>query len=106
MDEDQIFTAEAIRDTVNHNSTVSITGEFIAKNILVYNGLNQLITVQLQGSRDKTIWLNMGATWDVAISTNKFKTVSDYFPFYRLQAICGTSPTTGVLDAWILKTKG
>ena len=103
-DEDQVFTAEAIRDQVSHNSGIVDTGEFQAKTILVYNGLDQQVTLRLQGSRDATTWLNMNNSFDVAATTNSYETVTDYFPFYRLTAVCGISATSGALDAWILKS--
>jgi hypothetical protein len=103
-DETQVFTANAIRDTSNHNSDVADTGEFQAETILVYNGLDQQVTLRLQGSRDGSTWLNMNNSFDVAATTNSYETVTDYFPFYRLTAICGISATSGALDAWILKS--
>ena len=45
-------------------------------------------------------------TFAFVASTNDYQTVTDYFPFYRLVASCGISPTTGVLDVWILKARG
>lgn len=105
-DEDQVFTTEAIRDTNDHNSVVSVTGEFRAETIAVINGLNQTVTFQLQGSRDKTNWFDIGGTFNVAASGKDYQTVTDYFPFYRLVVFCDTSPTTGVLDVWILKAMG
>jgi len=106
VDKDQIFTALAIRDTSNHNSDKSDTGEFTAETIVVLNGLDQQVTFQFQGSIDATTWLNINNTFNVAATTNSFETISDsYFPCYRMTAICsGGSPTSGVLDAWILKT--
>ena len=105
-DQSQVFTALAIRDTSNHNGAEAVTAEFMAQTIVIYNGLDQTVTLQLQGSRDEgTTWINMGDTFAVTASTNSYETVTDYFPWYRLTAICsGGSPTSGVLDAWILKT--
>ena len=105
-DQSHVFTALAIRDTSNHNGDEAVTGEFMAQTIVVYNGLDQTVTLQLQGSRDEgTTWIDMGNTFNVSATTNSYETVTDYFPSYRLTAICsGGSPTTGVLDAWILKT--
>ena len=105
-DEDQLFTALAIRDTANHNSAVVDTAEFRAETILLGNGLDQAVTFQLQGSRDETTWVGIGDTFNIAATTNDYQTVTDYFPFYRLVASCGISPTSGVLDVWILKARG
>ncbi len=103
VDKTQAFDAEAIRDTNNHNSDAVDTGEFTAETIVVYNGLDQTVTIQLQGSHDQTVWLDIGSTFNVANVTNDYATVTDYFPSYRLVASCSVSPTTGDLDAWILK---
>ena len=102
-DEDQVFIALAIRDTTNHDSTVATTGEFTAETIIVENGLNQQVTIQLQGSRDETTWFDIGNSFNVAATTDDYATVTDFFPCYRVQAICSVSPTTGTLDVWILK---
>ena len=105
VDQSQVFTALAIRDTSNHNSDTANTGEFQAQTIVIYNGLDQQVTLQLQGSRDASTWIDMNNSFNVAATTNSYETVTDYFPWYRLTAICsGGSPTTGVLDVWILKT--
>lgn len=101
-DEDKVFKSEAIRDTSSHNSDESHSGEFSAKTIIIENGLDQTVTFQLQGARNST-WQNIGSTWNVSASSNNYQTVSDYFPKYRIQASCGTSPTTGALDVWIVK---
>jgi hypothetical protein len=103
FDEDQVFN-EAIRDTSSHNSGESISGEFMAKTIFITNGLNQTVTLQLQGARN-SVWLNVGSSFDVSASTSLYQTVEDYFPKYRLQAQCSSSPTSGNLDVWIIKAR-
>jgi len=103
-EEDQIFN-ESIRDTVNHNSGESNSGEFNAKTIFIENGLNQAVTFQLQGARN-SVWVNKGSTFTVAANKNAHQSVDQFFPKYRLQAICDTSPTTGVLDVWMIKARG
>ncbi len=104
MDEDQVFAALAIRDTSNHDSSESMSGEFLAKTIFVENGLNQTVTLQLQGARN-SVWINIGSSFDATSTTNVYQTVDTYFPKYRLRAICGTAPTTGDLDVWIIKAR-
>lgn len=103
-DEDKAFNALAIRSTAVQNSAESMAGEFEAKTIIIENGLNQSVTIQLQGSRN-AVWYNIGSTFDVAAATNQYQTLSDYFPKYRLQATCSVAPTTGTLNAWILKAR-
>jgi len=105
-DKDQVFSAEAIRDTADHNSVGSDTGEFTAETIVIHNSLDQQVTIQLQGTVDSLVWIDIGNTFNVAATTNSYETVTDYFCCYRLQASCGSSPTTGSLTAWILKTHG
>jgi hypothetical protein len=102
---DQVFNAEAIRDTANHDSDVSDNSIFDPRTIFVKNGLNQTVTIQLQGSRNRpfTDFVDIGSSFDVAATTNGYGTISDYFPFIRIRASCATSPTTGTLDIWILK---
>lgn len=103
-DKDQVFVAEAIRVTTVVNSTVSNTGEFTAETIVVHNGLDQSVATQLQGSVDKTNWIDIGAVFNVGNAINDYETVTDYFPCYRVTAQCTpTAPTTGTLDIWILK---
>jgi len=104
-DDDQIFTNELIRDTVNHNSAISDSESYIAETIFIKNGLNQQVTFQLQGGLNGD-WVNIGTTFVIAATTNGYKTVSDYFFKYRIQAICSTAPTTGGLDVWFIKRSG
>jgi hypothetical protein len=105
MDKDLIIENLAIRDTADHNSDVSDMGEFNAETLIVLNGLNQSVDVQLQGSIDATTWLDVGNPFSVGITTNDYATVTDYFPCYRVVASCETAPTTGNLDIWIVKSK-
>ena len=102
-DRDKVFTAEAIRDTSAHNSTKSNTGEFNAETIVVHNGLDKTVTIQLQGSVDDSTWIDIGNSFNVDATTNDYDTVTDYFCCYRVVATCTVSPTTGTLDVWILK---
>ncbi len=103
VDKDKVFSAEAIRDTAVHNSGVANTGEFNAETIVIYNGLDESVAIQLQGSLDGTVWIDIGDPFNVAANINDYATVTDYFPSYRVTAKCTTAPTTGDLDAWILK---
>lgn len=104
VDKDQIFISEAIRDTNVHNSIMASTGEFTAETVVVYNGFDQTITIQLQGSHDETNWINIGNSFTVATTVKDYDTVTDYFPCYRVTAqSVTTAPTTGDLDVWILK---
>lgn len=103
--EDKIFDALAIRDTSNHDSSVSDNQHNTAKSILVDNGLNQTVTFQLEGDRTSAFStpVDIGSTFDIVASTRGYQTVDDYFPFLRLAAICTSAPTTGSLIVYIEK---
>jgi len=104
MDDDKVFDAKAIRDTNEHISAESFTGEFSAKTIFIENGHDQAGDFQLQGAID-TVWIDVGSPCSVAASTNDYKTVSDYFPLFRMKVSYVTAPTTGSLNIHILKTR-
>ena len=104
MDEDKVFDALEIRDTANHNSSESFSGEFMAKTIFVCNGLNQYVTLQLQGARN-AVWVDVGSSFNINQGVDSYQTVDTYFPKYRVQAICATAPTTGALNVWIIKAR-
>ena len=102
-DKDQIFTDEEIRVNTVVESSVADTGEFNAETVVVYNNLNQNVSIQLQGSIDKTNWLDIGNAFSITTLEKDYDTVTDYFPHYRITAKCSTAPITGELNAWILK---
>ena len=99
-DEIAVFDLEAIRDTAVHNSISSDNSQFHLKTIVISNGLNQTVTLQVQGSRDNSTWINIGSTFDVAASTNTYQTSDTFFPFMRITAICSVAPASGTLSAW------
>ena len=105
MDKDQVFTDEAIRDQANHPSAASAMGEFNAETIVVYNTLDQAVDNQLQGSIDGTTWLDVGSSFSITATTNDYETVTDYFPFYQIISSCASTPTTGNLNIWIVKSR-
>ena len=105
-DQDQVFNAEAIRVTSAVNSNNSESGEFQAKTVLIHNGLDKSVAIQLQGCNNDGVWIDIGDPFNVAAGVNDYDTVTDYFPCYRVSAICSVAPTTGDLDVWILKSGG
>ena len=102
-DQDQVFTDESIRVNTTVNSGVAFTGEFQAETIVIYNGLDEDVAIQLQGSLDDSVWIDIGSSFTVTNGTNDYETVTDYFPRYRVTAKCATAPTTGDLNVWVLK---
>lgn len=104
VDKDQIFTDEEIRGTTFIESAPVNTGEFNAETIVVYNDLDKNVLIQLQGSLDGGAnWLDMGDPFTVDAGTKDYATVTDYFPMYQITAKCSVAPTTGNLNAWMLK---
>jgi hypothetical protein len=95
------FEDEEIRDTSSHNSGIADNIGYSMKTIIVENGLNQTVTFQCQASRDGVNhWFNVGSSFDVSASTDTYQTCDAYFPFMRVQAQCGTAPTSGSLGVF------
>jgi hypothetical protein len=106
--EDKIIDALAVRDTSNHNSSGSENKGYIPKTIIVHNGLNQQVSIQVQGSVDDTFNnpLTVGNSFNVAASTDDYDVLTDYLPFLRVVASCTTAPTTGTLTVYLAKVGG
>jgi len=101
-DEDQLYKDLEIRDTADHDSIESISGEFTAKTIFIQNQLNQDITCQLQGARN-SVWVDVDDPFVITKETNDYQTVTDYFPKYQIKTKCLTDPTAGNLNMWMIK---
>ena len=80
------FNAEAIRDTNAHNGTVVFNGDYTVKTLIIENSLNQAVTLQCQASS----------------GSDGYQTCESYFPYWRIVAQCGTSPTSGTLTIHLL----
>ena len=105
--EDEIIHELAIRDTDDHISSVSDNRGAIPKTVVIYNGTDEDLTVQLQGDRDEDFdyGMNMGNTFIVSAGTHDYATISDYLPYLRVIISSDTAPTTGTVDAYIMKVK-
>lgn len=101
--ESAMFEEESIRDTNAHTSTSIPSNELPIKTLIINNGLNQTVSLQMQASRDDTNWFNVGSAFDVAATTWTYQTCDTFFPYGRIVATCGTAPTTGALSAWCEK---
>jgi len=103
--EDKIFDALAIRDTNDHNSTVSEERGFIPKTVIVHNHLDQTVTCQVQGDIEDGFSnpIAISDPFNVSGTTDDYETLTDYFPFMRVVASCSVSPTTGTLTVYIAK---
>ncbi len=106
FDSSEIFDNKAIRDQNVHTSNIEDAREFKAETLAIANGLDQIVTFQLQGSFD----LAFTESWDiadpftVAANTNDFQVVDYKFLYYRVTAECKTaSPTSGNLKLYMIK---
>ena len=104
--EDAMFDAEAIRDTSSHNSNGTDAYELPVKTLIIQNTLDQIVTLQLQGSRDNVNFFNVGNTFDVAAGAWYWQSCDTFFPFGRIVAQCAVAPTTGGLSVWCEKVRG
>ena len=104
--EDKIFDALAIRDTANYFSTITDNIQYNIKTILIQNGLNQILTCQLQGAREDTFTdvYNVGNSFTVNANTNDYQPMTNYFPYLRLK-VSSTTPTTGTLTAYLERAR-
>ena len=105
IEEDQIFTDLAIRDTIAHSSSISDNQLFLPRTVLIENSHNQSVILTCQGSRyaDFSKFVTVGNTFAVAATTNDYVTVLDYFPYLRFEAICSVAPASGTLNMWVEK---
>ena len=105
--EDQIITDLALRDTDDHTSGVSDNRGAIPKTVVIYNETDEDLTVQLQGDRDVDFdyGMNMGSPFVVSSNTHDYATISDYLPYLRVSVSAITAPTTGTVDAYIMRVK-
>jgi len=102
---EKTFDALAIRDTSGHNGSTIDLFDFRLKTIIIENGLDQQVTLQCQGSAhdDFSNSFNIGSSFNVAATTDTFQTCDSYFPYMRMTAICGSSPTTGDLTVYLVQ---
>lgn len=105
-DKDKTIDAESIRDTNTVTGDTVDTAEYTAETIVVYNTLDKDAICQLQGSLDASTWMDIDTEFTVTASTNNYETVSDFFPCYRCNVRSATSPTSGAITIWIVKSGG
>jgi hypothetical protein len=104
--ENTTLDALAIRDTNTLNGTVADLRGLQLKTIIVENGLDQTVTIQVQGASTLafTKSFDVGNSFDVTATTNTFETVGSYLPFMRVTATCASSPTTGSVTVIFINT--
>jgi len=111
---DFFFWRFEIRDTADHysdswdsyRSVVNFRG-FSKGTVFVNNGLDQDVTIQLQGSRQLGFdyVCNIGSSFTVSSGAASYETFTDPLPYLRLRASCATAPTSGALDAFCYKRR-
>lgn len=100
--EQQILKTD-IRDTNAKTSTVVNLQGLNKKSLVVVNGLNQNVSVQIQGSADNGTFINIGTAQTVNSSTNaiigpnEVAALNNYFPYIRATATCSVGPASGTL---------
>jgi hypothetical protein len=106
--EEKLIDALSIRDTSDHTSIKSEIKGYIPKSIIIHNGLNQQVTIQVEGSIDDTFSnpLTVGNSFNIPANTDDYETLTDYIPFLRIKASCATAPTTGALTLYLAKVGG
>ena len=104
--EDKTFDAEAIRNTTVNNGTVIDTRGLSVKTIIIENGLDQQVTLQMQASAHSNFSnsFNVGSSVNVAATTDTYETSDNYFPYIRFTAQCSTAPTSGDLTVLVIRT--
>lgn len=107
VNSEKTFDAEAIRDTSSHTGSVINNYDFQLKTIIIHNHLDQQVTLQCQASINGTSdWFNVGSSFNVSASTDTYQTCDSYFPYMRLTAQCGSSPTTGDVTVFFVQYAG
>jgi len=104
---DKVFDALAIRDTATHNSDVSDCQGWGKKTIIVQNGLDQDVSIQVQGDVESAFGnpYDIQSAFTVTAGKSSYKALDEYHEFLRLQATASIAPTTGTLTAYILKSR-
>jgi len=93
---------ESIRDALAHDSDVKDGRQGKTMTFLYKNSLNQSCSLQLKGSFDPAF----SETWDigsptvVAAGTQDYDTLTDYWPYVMIEAICAIAPASGKMEIW------
>ena len=107
--ETQIFEDEEIRDTNAHNSDIGACSYFNVITIWVENGLDQNVSVQIKGNRvDSTTGaVDIGVAFNVATVDREARTMEPtdegFLPYIFIEVTAAGVPTTGDLNAYLIK---
>jgi NMD protein affecting ribosome stability and mRNA decay len=96
--------SEAITDT-NEKTTVTAEIQGLSKkSLVVKNGLEQNVSLQIQGSADKITFVNVGtaqtvnASSNAIIGENEVAQLKNYFPFLKATITAAIAPTSGTIE--------
>lgn len=86
-----------IRDTSSHDGPIANQVGFPIKTIIIENGLDEIVTLQCQASanEDFSNSFSVGSPFDVGIAMNTYQSCTTYFPYFRVNAICNSAPSSG-----------
>lgn len=105
--ETQVFEDEEIRDTNAHNSDVVDCIYYNVITVWVENGLDQDVSVQIKGNRvnSTTGAVDIGTAFDVATVDRDAETITDegFLPYIFIEVTAAGVPTTGDLNAYLIK---
>ena len=79
--------------------------------IFVENGLDQDVSIQVKGNREKSTAgaINVGSSFTVVKNSNDARTLtpdtSGWLPYITVTAKCSTSPSTGKLTVWLVRAR-
>ena len=97
-----------IRDTDTHDGKECDYSIYKTKTIIVENGLDQDVDITCEAARDKefTNPYPIGSATTVSANSNKYIECNVFVQFFRVNAKCTVSPTTGDLGVYIFRLKG
>ncbi|MEM2534036.1 MAG: hypothetical protein QXK12_08460 [Candidatus Nezhaarchaeales archaeon] len=78
--------------------------------LFIDNGLNQDVTIQVKGNREKALAksVNIGSPITVAKNSTDARTLSPdtsgYLPYITLSLVCGVAPTSGSITIYRIRS--
>lgn len=108
VDETQLFTDETIRDTNAHDSTI-YKSDYPSLSFFVDNGLDQDVSAQVFGNRANSVTgaVNIGDAFTVTAGDTRAKAITvegtGMMPYLFVRVTASTTPTSGVLDAYVIR---
>ena len=109
LDEVQIFEDEEIRDDEANNSDVGDCRYFSIITVWVENALDKNVSVQIKGNRvnSTTGAVDIGTAFDVATVDREARTLEPtdegFLPYIFIEVTAAGVPTTGDLNAYLIK---